>query len=72
MALGMEEAQRQALLRRLKSGEPRPDGKNIGLYNVDQRIRLQYGADYGVNIQSWPGKGTQVDLRLPARTGRES
>ena len=69
---GMEEAQRQALLRRLKSGEPRPDGRNIGLYNVDQRIRLQYGADYGVSIQSWPGKGTQVDLRLPARTGRES
>ena len=26
----------------------------------------------GVSIQSWPGKGTQVDLRLPARTGRES
>ena len=69
---GMEEAQRQALLRRLKSGEPRPDGRNIGLYNVDQRIRLQYGADYGVSIHSWPGKGTQVDLRLPARTGRES
>lgn len=70
--VGMEEAQRQALLRRMKTGTPKPDGKNIGLFNVDQRIRLCYGPDYGVSIQSKPGKGTRVDLRLPVLTEREA
>lgn len=40
----------------------------IGMGNVDDRIKLIYGMDYGINIKSKEGKGTTVTLILPKRT----
>lgn len=40
---------------------------SIGLANVHNRIRLNYGEGYGVHIQSVPDIGTTITLRLPAR-----
>lgn len=37
----------------------------VGLNNVDQRIRLYCGEQYGVRIESKPGAGTRIILRLP-------
>ncbi|SFB28276.1 two-component system, sensor histidine kinase YesM [Cohnella sp. OV330] len=37
-----------------------------GISNVDQRIKLAFGAEYGVSIFSRPGIGTQVVVRLPS------
>ncbi|QHT62487.1 sensor histidine kinase [Paenibacillus lycopersici] len=37
-----------------------------GIYNVDERIKLQYGATYGVSIYSRPGIGTDVSIAIPA------
>lgn len=37
----------------------------IGIKNVDERIKLLYGSQYGVTIQSDLGYGTSVILRLP-------
>lgn len=44
------------------------DSINVGygIRNVDQRIRLYYGKDYGVSIYSRPGIGTTVRIVLPA------
>ena len=39
---------------------------SIGLYNINQRIRLCYGQEYGMEIESRYGEGTQVILYLPA------
>ena len=39
----------------------------IGLRNVQSRIQLLYGEEYGVTITSAPGAGTTVAVRLPAR-----
>ncbi|PRX68674.1 two-component system sensor histidine kinase YesM [Cohnella sp. SGD-V74] len=36
-----------------------------GIRNVDERIKLHYGKDYGVDIQSVVGQGTQVRIVLP-------
>ena len=36
----------------------------IGVGNVDQRIKLIYGEDYGIHISSEEGKGTTVTLTL--------
>ncbi len=36
-----------------------------GIKNVDDRIKLQFGAGYGVNIFSRVGIGTKVTLRIP-------
>lgn len=39
--------------------------KSIGLKNVHRRLRLLYGADYGVTLQSQPNVGTLVSVRIP-------
>ena len=41
-------------------------GSGIGLRNVQERIRLYFGSEYGVTIQSEPDEGTVVTLHLPA------
>lgn len=37
----------------------------IGLYNVQNRIRLFYGDSYGLRVESKPGGGTMVEIRIP-------
>ncbi|NQX69949.1 histidine kinase [Paenibacillus alba] len=39
--------------------------KRIGLYNIHQRIRLNYGEPYGLSVWSEPGRGTSVTLTFP-------
>lgn len=38
-----------------------------GVRNVRERIRLNYGEEYGVAFESTPGKGTKVIIRVPVR-----
>lgn len=42
-----------------------------GLYNVNERIRLNFGEKYGITITSTYGEGTCVTVRLPEYTLRE-
>lgn len=39
--------------------------KSIGLKNVNERIKLYYGNEYGIKIFSKPGEGTVVRIELP-------
>ena len=39
--------------------------ESIGLLNVNKRIKLLFGLDYGVQIFSEQGKGTQAVLSMP-------
>ncbi|WZL79738.1 sensor histidine kinase [Eubacteriales bacterium mix99] len=41
--------------------------KGYGLRNVDERIRLEYGPEYGLTVESEKGKGTRVSVRLKVR-----
>jgi two-component system sensor histidine kinase YesM len=38
---------------------------NIGLSNVNQRIKLLYGEEYGISIKSEENKGTMVTIEIP-------
>lgn len=40
------------------------DSSNIGLNNVNQRIKLLYGDEYGIYIKSTEGEGTSVRIEL--------
>lgn len=40
---------------------------SIGLCNINQRIRLYYGDLYGMTIESTPGEGTCIIVKLPVR-----
>lgn len=41
------------------------DRTHIGICNVNQRIKLQYGDIYGLTISSREGEGTEVVLKMP-------
>ena len=41
------------------------NGKSIGMINVNQRIKIHYGKEYGLSIESEFGKGTKAKLSLP-------
>ena len=57
--IGIEpEAARRALL---GTG----DGDSLGLGNVDARLRQVYGDEYGLVVETAPGLGTKVSLRIP-------
>ena len=45
---------------------------SIGLANVNNRLRLNYGQGYGATIESTPDMGTTITLRLPARRLQEN
>ena len=46
-----------------------PSAKKIyGLYNVNERIRLKFGEEYGLEIESEYTKGTVVKVILPKYT----
>ena len=49
----------------------RRDGHGIGLYNINNRIRLFYKTDRGLTIKSRPGLGTLVSLTIPYFTATE-
>ncbi len=38
---------------------------SVGLANVDERLRTVYGNDHGIVVETAPGLGTKVTLRVP-------
>lgn len=44
----------------------RRHGSGVGLVNVHKRIRLRFGEQYGLEIESEPDEGTTVRIHLPA------
>lgn len=40
--------------------------KGFGLANVNERIRMYFGSGYGMKIESEKGRGTIVELIIPA------
>lgn len=67
---GMEEEELFRLRENLKKDEMAEKG--IGLVNVNQRIRLFYGEDYGIKVKSKAGKGSTVEIVLPLRDYSEN
>lgn len=43
----------------------RGKGSGIGLWNVNQRIQIYFGGDYGLIIESELDEGTTVSIHLP-------
>jgi len=50
-------------VRRALAGDPSTD--SVGLGNVDERLRSTFGADYGLVVETAPGAGTKVIVRVP-------
>ena len=66
--VGMPASVLDELNRRFGEGAPvqSAHGAGIALVNVNERIRLLYGADYGLHVNSMEGMGTEVHIAVPA------
>ena len=64
--LGMPQEQADALLTK-DTGKVRGKGSGIGLKNVQERIQLYFGPDYGLSLYSEPDEGTTARIHLPAK-----
>ncbi|QAY67995.1 cache domain-containing sensor histidine kinase [Paenibacillus protaetiae] len=65
---GMSERELMQLRSSLELEKPaRSDGHGIGLRNIHERLRLRYGAMYGLTVNSKPGEGTEVAVRIPVQ-----
>ncbi|KRG16762.1 hypothetical protein ACA29_04185 [Lederbergia galactosidilytica] len=65
--LGISPENLLAIQRNLSSGKYVQKGR-IGLQNVNARIKLFFGDEYGIDIQSEQSKFTRIILRLPYQT----
>ncbi|MBO4242863.1 MAG: sensor histidine kinase [Clostridiales bacterium] len=57
---GMNEDQIAAIMNKERS-----DHTGIGIKNVNDRLKIYFGADYGIRIESVPDEGTKVIIRMP-------
>ncbi len=40
-------------------------GSSIGLNNINARMKMLYGKEYGIHVESEVGKGTRIYLKIP-------
>lgn len=53
-------------LDKLQTGQWKKSSYNkVGIVNVRERIQVLFGSNYGLTIQSAPGHGTRVTIRIP-------
>ena len=45
--------------------EMKESNLGLGLRNVNERIKLYFGAEYGITFKSAPGSGTEVSIHIP-------
>ena len=62
--LGMSEDMVEILLS--KDFVPSKKGSGIGVKNVNERIKLYFGSEYGLKVESEPDEGTKITIHLPA------
>ena len=62
--VGMSQNQIENLLK--ETNEVRHRGSGYGVKNINERIKLYYGADYGLVFESRENKGTTVTVSIPA------
>jgi two-component system, LytTR family, sensor kinase len=45
--------------------DPTDAGQHVGLSNVDERLRAVFGDQFGLVVETGPGAGTKVSMRVP-------
>ncbi len=59
------------IIQKVQEGKVKPKGTGIGLNNIDNRIKLYAGEQYGLKIENLSGNGTAITVVLPAQRGDE-
>lgn len=65
--VGMDERTLEKLNKKIRAAEPVDDQSEHGraLYNVQQRIKMHFGPDYGLQVYSKEGLYTKVIMQIP-------
>ncbi len=68
--LGIEPQRLREIEERLGEGDALSEASDgdIGLYNVNKRIKLAFGREYGLRIDSVRGRGTTVTVQIPSQS----
>ncbi|HZG78045.1 MAG TPA: sensor histidine kinase [Paenibacillus sp.] len=61
--VGMSDERLRSILTKADS---RHEGNGFAIVNVQRRLQIHYGDSYGLTYRSETGKGTTVEVRLPA------
>jgi two-component system sensor histidine kinase YesM len=64
--VGMAEAQLAQIRAYLAGGGEHPKMNGFGLYNVHERLKIHFGINYGLTIESQENVGTVVTVTIPA------
>lgn len=64
--IGMSSSALKKLNSRLSSDVYTENGRHIGLINVNRRIKIIFGEQYGISVDSAENKGTAVSIVIPA------
>ena len=64
--VGMTPEQAAKALREPGPEEAAAKYRHVGMWNVHKRLQYNFGEAYGLSIESEPGVGTTVTVRLPA------
>jgi len=54
-----------AVLLRAETEDGHDAGQHVGLSNVDDRLRSVFGETFGLVVETAPGAGTKVSMRIP-------
>jgi two-component system sensor histidine kinase YesM len=74
--VGMDEASLSSITQMLSkatyqsASRSEGNGRGIAIVNVNNRIRLLFGEEYGLTVYSVLNMGTDVEITLPLKTGR--
>jgi two-component system sensor histidine kinase YesM len=63
--MGIEEGRLKLIKSCLKKGGTEYEDIGYGIFNVNERIQLQFGKNYGVDIDSIYGFGTKATIKIP-------
>ena len=58
---------RPDMLKQLREGSYAPSNGGYGIRNVQMRLRLSFGAQYGLDFENLEGKGARTIIRIPLR-----
>ncbi|MCY9658542.1 sensor histidine kinase [Paenibacillus chondroitinus] len=55
----------EAYLEKILTGERQSKGTGIGLKNIDERIKLTFGEEFGIQVENRTDGGARITIRIP-------
>lgn len=62
---GMEESKASEIVNELEGQVFKKSFKHVGIKNVNYRLKLNFGVEYGISMESIYGAGTSITLYIP-------